>query len=310
MASKKAALPALKLSFPAGQALNEDRALCLRQAGVRLLAAFDGCGGVGGRRYPQLENRTGAYIASGLYAQSLETWFQSHVSELPSPQTAQELDTLFLNAARDFYSQYLSASPTAVTGSMVRTLPSTAAIFLQYKDQATLYWAGNTRGYLLTGQGLRQLSADDCSAAADAFTSLYTDAPINNYLCADKPFNLREVSISLPTQGVLVLATDGAYHALPTPMHFEALLLDTLAGKNSKKQWKQALKEALQANAADDITLVLQPFGFQDYSELAPHFDKRRRHVQQAYILPAAQASTDARLALQTLWDMYRKESR
>ncbi len=309
MASKKAALPALKLSFPAGQAPNEDRAICLRQSGVRLLAAFDGCGGVGGRRYPQLENRTGAHIASGLYAASLETWFETQAASLPVPHIAQALDTLFLDAARDFDTQYLSTTPTAVTGSMVRTLPSTAAIFLQYKDHATLYWAGNTRGYLLTGQGLRQLSTDDCTAAGDAFESLYRDAPINNYLCADKPFNMREVDIPLPKQGVLVLATDGAYHATPTPMHFEALLLDTLSGTSTKKQWKRALGDALHTNATDDVTLVLQPFGFKAYSELDSYFDKRRRHVQQAYILPAAQTSADARLALQTLWDMYRKES-
>ena len=308
MASSKAALPALKLSFPAGQALNEDHAICLRQAGVRMLAAFDGCGGVGGRRYPQLENRTGAQLASGLYAMCLEEWFLENAASLPRKKPARELDALFLNAAKDYHEQYLAPAPSAVTGSMVRTLPSTAAILLQYPGSAELYWAGNTRCYLLTEAGLKLLTDDDTVTPSDAFDSLYLDAPIQNYLCADRPFSLHEKRIALPKQGVLVVATDGAYHALPTPMHFEALLLNTLEGTTLKKQWKRALREALQSSAADDVTLILQPFGFTGYAELAPHFDKRRRHVNQAYILPADQASADTRLRLKTLWEMYQRE--
>ncbi len=308
MASSKAAIPALKLSFPAGQALNEDHAICLRQAGVRLLAAFDGCGGVGGRRYPQLENRTGAQLASGLYAMCLEEWFFKNASSLPRKQTAETLSALFLNAAKDYHRQYLADAPSAVTGSMVRTLPSTAAIILQFPGRAALYWAGNTRCYLLTDAGLKQLTRDDTVTPSDAFESLYLDAPITNYLCADRPFSLHEKRFTLPKQGVLVVATDGAYHALPTPMHFEALLLNTLKGTTLKKQWKQALREALQSRAADDVTLILQPFGFAEYAELAPYFDKRRRHVHQAYILPADQATADTRLALKTLWELYRRE--
>lgn len=308
MAKDRAALPALKLSFPAGPAPNEDQAICLRKAGVRLLAAFDGCGGVGGRRYPQLDNRTGAHIASGLYAACLEKWFARTAAALPMQKTAGELDALFLKAAKDYHERYLNLGPSAVTGSMVRTLPSTAAILLQYSGNAALYWAGNTRGYLLTDAGLKQLTGDDTAAPCDAFESLYLDAPITNYLCADQPFNLHETEIALPERGVLVLATDGAYHALPTPMHFEALLLDALEGISTKKQWKKALREALKPRAADDVTLILQPFGFPDYKKLAPYFDKRRRHVNQAYILPADRADGDKHLAMKTLWEMYQRE--
>jgi hypothetical protein len=308
MQNDRAALPALKLSFPAGQEPNEDHAICLRQAGVRLLAAFDGCGGVGGRRYPQFENRTGAQIASGLYAMCLEEWFMENAAALPAEQTAETLDTLFLKTAKDYHERYLNLTPSAVTGSMVRALPSTAAIILQYEGSAALYWAGNTRGYMLTDAGLLELSTDDTVTPSDAFESLYLDAPIQNYLCADRPFSLHEKRFDLPRRGVLLIATDGAYHALPTPMHFEALLLDTLAGASGKKQWKQALREALQGRASDDVTLVLQPFGFADYGELAPYFDRRRRHVNQAYILPADRTDADTRLTLRTLWEMYQRE--
>ncbi|MBE0601025.1 MAG: hypothetical protein IH607_04505, partial [Firmicutes bacterium] len=65
----------------------------------------------------------------------------------------------------------------------------------------------------------------------------------------------------------------------------------------------------LQGIASDDVTLLLQPFGFAEYAELSPYFDKRRRHIHQAYILPADQATADTRLKLKTLWELYQRES-
>ncbi len=308
MAKQSAFLPALKLSLAGGPHPNEDRAVCAEHAGVRLIAAFDGCGGVGGRRYPLLQNHTGAYIAAGLYADCLREWFTQSATDLPRAHIAEDLGALFAQAAHEYNAKYLGHMPTAVTGSMVRTLPSTAAVALLFDHDAALYWAGNTRGYLLTDAGLKQLTDDDLLGQCDAFESLFEDSPIMNYLCADQPFTMHEKTISLPPRGVLILATDGAYHALPTPMHFEAMLEHTMWKSSAKKQWKKLLTEALIKRAADDMTLVLQPFGFHRYEELSAFFDKRRRHVQQAYILPADQAEPGNRLALKSLWEMYQKE--
>ena len=308
MAKNAAPLPALKLSFPAGQGLNEDQILCMKRPDLRLLAAFDGCGGVGGRRYTHMNNRTGAHIASGLYARCLKQWFKENAKSLPLETVADDLDTLFSSASKAYNAKHLEQTTSSVTGSMVRTLPSTAAIALLHRHSATLYWAGNTRGYLLSMDGLKQLTRDDTATQGSAFDSLYLDAPIANYLCADQPFHLHETTVDLPKKGVLVLATDGAYHALPTPMHFEALLLDTLEGTAAKKQWKARLQTELLKRAADDVTLILQPFGFAAYGDLGAYFDKRRRHVRQAYILPADQAAPDDILRLRSLWEMYEKE--
>jgi serine/threonine protein phosphatase PrpC len=307
MAKDTAFLPAVKLSFPSGQGINEDRAVCVKRADVRLIAAFDGCGGIGGRRYPQLQNRTGASIASRLYADVLREWFK-HGAGLPRASAAEDLTALFSQASREFCARYLETESSVITGSMVHTLPSTAAIAVVNETQAALYWAGNTRGYLLTEDGLTQLTTDDYTVSCDTFDSLRRDTPISNYLCADQPFALHAQTIALPQRGMFILATDGAYQALSTPMHFEAMLLDTLALAASGKQWKKLLRETLHACAADDVTLILQPFGFAVYEELAPFFDKRRRHMKQAYILPADQAGQNEMIALRSLWEMYRKE--
>lgn len=308
MATNMAFFPALKLSFAAGQDLNEDQALILKRADIRLIAAFDGCGGVGGRRYPQMDNHTGAYIAAGLYAGCLKEWFRSSAFDLPRQHVADELTRMFAQAAREYHARYLNFEPSAVTGSMVRALPSTAAVALIAGQDAVLCWAGNTRAYLLTDRGLRQLTADDLATQCDAFESLYLDAPISNYLCADQPFVLHEKTVRLPEKGVLILATDGAFHALLTPMHFEALLLDTLAAADTIKKWKKLLQNTLRQCAADDVTLLMQPFGFGTQDDMKRYFDRRRRHVRQAYILPAESAERESMTALRTLWDMYQRD--
>ena len=308
MGKYTASLPALKLSFSVGRDLNEDRAVVARRQAVRLLAAFDGCGGVGARRYQKLNNRTGAYLAAGLYAGCLQRWFDESAPGPPQTPAGEALSALFLQTAVQYNAQVLKAEPSAVTGSMVRTLPSTAAIALLYPEAATVLWAGNTRAYLLTGGGLRQLTQDDLAVPCGAFDSLYADSPITNYLSADQPFALHEITVPLPARGVFILATDGAFHALPTPMHLEALLLDTMCQATGKQQWKQLLKEQLSARAADDVTLILQPLGFAMLAEMQAHFDKRRRHVRQAYILPADQAERENITALRALWDLYQRE--
>lgn len=307
MAKNTGFSPALKLSFAGGPDHSEDQAVCADRTGLRLLAAFDGCGGAGGRRYPKLANHTGAYLAAGLYARCLQAWFADAV-DLPRPDTAQALTALFARAAVDFQVRYLRGEPSAVTGSMVRTLPSTAVIALFGTDAVSLYWAGDTRAYLLTEAGLAQLTADDVSTPSGTFNSLYADPPVANYLCADRPFMLREATVTLPERGIFLLATDGAYRALPTPMHFEALLLDTLLQASGKKEWKALLKQTLAAHATDDVTLLLQPFGFPSHKAMQKGLQKRCHHVRQAYILPAEEAAPGNHLALRSLWEMYQKE--
>ena len=308
MTTNMAFLPALSLSFAGGQNQNEDRAVCADCADLHLLAAFDGCGGVGGRRYPHMDNHTSAYLASGLYADCLRTWFYENAAVLPQKDTANALTTLFSKTAKAYQARHLDHAPATVTGSMVRTLPSTTVIALYTGQEVTLYWAGDTRGYLLTAAGLRQLTKDDLALPCDALDSLYTDAPISNYLCADRPFALHEATFALPREGLLLLATDGAFHGLPTPMHFEALLLNTLCAAASQEQWIAQLQNSISACAADDVTLLLQPIGFTSYPSMRHHFDKRRRHVHQAYILPAEDAASDNLLALRSLWEMYQRE--
>jgi hypothetical protein len=114
------------------------------------------------------------------------------------------------------------------------------------------------------------LTEDDLASQRDAFDSLFLDAPITNYLCADRPFTLHEKTVELPEKGLLVLATDGAYHALPTPMHLEALLLDTLEQAASKRRWKTLLTQSLPPAPRTTLRLILHPSVFLPFEDSRP----------------------------------------
>ena len=78
------AIQPLELRFTIKKGENEDEGLAILRDGQCLLAAFDGCGGMGGRQYKLLDNLTGAFIAARLYADTLEMSFAS-MPEGPMP---------------------------------------------------------------------------------------------------------------------------------------------------------------------------------------------------------------------------------
>ena len=89
-----------------------------------------------------------------------------------------------------------------------------------------------------------------------------------NYVSASRPFwlNYREVRLALPC--VLLAATDGCYGYLPTPMHWEYLLLATLMRSNTVAEWQRDLAQRLGKVAGDDVSLALVGLGFESIGAL------------------------------------------
>jgi len=53
------------------------------------IAVFDGCGGLGAKRYAELSNKTGAYLAARLTAQTTLDWFKENFKgkDIPNAET-------------------------------------------------------------------------------------------------------------------------------------------------------------------------------------------------------------------------------
>lgn len=266
----------------------------------------DGCGGLGSRRYPALDNHTGAYAASRLAVQVFEKWVENHdtlSAEVCIKQLEEQLEQAFGTAARE----KCVAEGIRIVGSMQRRLPTTFCAALLDPNEVCFWWAGDSRGYVLDAEGLHQCTADHLKGKADPFENLYLDRPLSRYLSADTAMNLDISRVKLSKQPcAVILATDGVYSALPTPMEMEMLLWDTLKGASDWNGWNQKLKKAVAHNAQDDATFVVIPCGTDDFAVFTQALLPRRDALQKHFITPVRRKKGDVDFARER-WQSYRE---
>lgn len=123
-----------------------------------LLSVFDGCGGSGAKVYDTYGGHTGAYLASRIASGVTYDWFQN--------EEPQGLLDKYLNDALQSYKRN-SKSNSGIRSSMAKDFPTTAAIAncRTEKSQVTVdyLWCGDSRGFLLTANGLKQITVDECA---------------------------------------------------------------------------------------------------------------------------------------------------
>lgn len=280
------------------------------------LFVADGCGGLGAKRYAGADGRTGAHLAAKLAERTACQW----VNRVPvaMPQTPKEGSELCTSLAKElgealqhFEAQQATTSPVRIVGRMQKALPTTLCLALLERKEAWLdgffLWAGDSRGYLLDARGLHQITEDHVVGGPDAMENLYRDAPLSNLASAEAAFTFsaRRVQTALPS--VALVATDGAFAYLPTPMEFEWLLLSTLHGAKSLQSWQRKLQNALGKVSADDCTLLLALFGFQDIEQMKAAMEPRRLYLQRNFITPVRRRKQDRNFARQK-WVDYRME--
>ena len=91
-----------------------------------------------------------------------------------------------------------------------------------------VFWAGDSRAYVFEPDGARQLMSDDLRDPGDALANLRRDSVVSNAMSADTEFHVNYRRVELQAPFLLVCATDGCFGYLPTPMHFEQLVLAPL----------------------------------------------------------------------------------
>lgn len=289
----------------------EDSYTCCFREKYGMMGVFDGCGGLGARRYEKMNDRTGAYIASRVAGRTTLEWFER---EMPCDQTgmyqdaqraADGLKRRFDDALAGVRAE-IETSGRLGGGTMIRPLPTTASIALMdWSDAANIrclfMWAGDSRGFILRPDGLRQCTRDDLRIEGDAFENLYADSPLSNLVSADGDYHINSGRVICRAPAVVITATDGVFGYLPSPMHLEWLLTDTLLSADSPEDWQRRLDEALAEVAADDATLVMVTFGWQDFECMQRDFAKRHEYICDAL----KDAPTEE--TLRTLWQEYRR---
>lgn len=269
------------------------------------LCVADGCGGLGSKRYARLGERTGAFLAARLAVQEAERRLGS-LFPLPEIQEAgralcKTLAGHFSDRLRRFEAEHSAQRRIRIVGKMQRALPTTLCLLLMENTPRGLdclfVWAGDSRGYVLDPRGLHQLTADHTNLRGDAMESLYRDVPLANLLSGEGEFFLSGRRARLKEPCVALVATDGTYACLQSPMEMEWLLLWTLHKAADLEGWKRRLHNQLVKLASDDCTLQLAVYGYRSFEDLKAAMEERRLALQKLYITPVRRRKDDLNFA-------------
>ena len=278
----------------------EDADPILREArDLGLVAVFDGMGGAGGTTYSTTQGpRTGAYLASRAARDIVDHRMVDLLAAGKDPQgsaIAAELRDSVEHALRARLAD-LQAPRSILRSRLLRALPTTMAMAAVHRGAPSddswaceLWWAGDSRIYQLRpGSGLAQLTTDDIKDHGDAMANLRQDSVISNAMSADTAFVVNHRRIQLDTPFLIIAATDGCFGYLPSPMHFEWLLLSTLRSAPDPESWSALLQAQINAVSGDDASLALLGVG-SSYQGFQSAFAERTNDVQTRWVQPLDQ---------------------
>lgn len=274
---------------------------------MALVSVFDGCGGAGGREYAALSGKTGAYIASRAVSGAVCNWAKSleSVSNLEEKSLRETLAMSITSALDTCKARCGSSGNVRMKGSMSKEFPTTAAIALctgkENSVKTTLFWAGDSRAYILNAEGLSQLTTDDLDGI-DAFENISADGVLTNVISASGEYTLHSRELSLPIPCILFCATDGCFGYIQTPMHFEYLLLECLRASSSLSEWEKLLNRSFSEVSGDDYSFVAVLYGYGSFEHLKRSFYAREEYMYHTYI-QALQSANDETAS--TLWEQY-----
>jgi serine/threonine protein phosphatase PrpC len=270
-----------------------------------LVAVFDGMGGAGGTLYETADGpRTGAYIASRIARDVVEQRMVTLLDpewNLDGPAAAQDLQRSVRAALQERLAE-LKAPASGLRSRLLRALPTTMALAALQRQEpggdrwtCHLLWAGDSRVYVFQpGGGARQLTVDDIRDRGDAMANLREDSVVSNAISADTDFVVRHRQIELTAPFVVVAATDGCFGYLPSPMHFEHLVLAALRDAPDTGSWSVAVQAAVSAVTGDDAAMATLGLGA-DHDGFRTEFAERTAELQRRWIAPLDGLDTDLR---------------
>jgi serine/threonine protein phosphatase PrpC len=236
-----------------------------------LAGVFDGMGGAGGTVYETDDGpRSGAYLASRIARDVVEEHLLGALAPerpLPGEATAAELHDA-VEAALQARLAELNAPTSRLRSRLLRALPTTMALGALQRSERDggdwvchVLWAGDSRVYIGTADGLHQVSVDDLRDPGDAMANLQRDSVISNAISADTEFHINHRQVPVTAPFFLLCATDGCFGYLRSPMHFEEVVLRTLASASTEDGWSEALQAEISAVTGDDAAMAVIAVG-------------------------------------------------
>ena len=275
---------------------------------VGYIAVFDGCGGMGARKYPKANNKTGARIASRAAACITDEFYGEKLFRFDGSD-CQNLQGRMKEAFQRIKSAVDSDGAAMMGGDLFKSLPTTAAIaVIKNNDNSRMVceylWAGDSRGYFLDADGLCQVTKDDLKTDEDAFSNLRSDGRMSNVIHADGDFRINSETLILDKPIIIITSTDGAFDYFSSPMEFEHILLSTLLEADSAEKWEIRLSEAISPVTGDDFAICAALFGFTSYGDCKKYYKERFEYLTKKYMNRITEDTTEKELL--SLWGSYK----
>ncbi|MGN0585136.1 MAG: hypothetical protein ACI4JD_06755 [Ruminococcus sp.] len=274
---------------------------------TRYFGVFDGCGGLGAKRYENVSNHTGAWIASRVAAAAVDLFAEKEKFRFDE-NTGLYLQMKIEEVLKGVKERYTSNTGVQVGGSLSKSMPTTvcvaAAEVRNSKLLCDFFWAGDSRAYTLDQYGLCQITRDDIDTNADdAFENLREDGRLTNVANADSRFTLHRRTIEMDMPKLVICSTDGGFAYFNSPMEFEYVLLDTMQSSRTPEEWSKQLDNVLHLVAGDDYTVIIEAFGFSDFNMMKSYFYNRLKGLKSRYIIDSNDPSEEE---LRRLWQAYK----
>jgi hypothetical protein len=107
-------------------------------------------------------------------------------------------------------------------------------------------------------------------------------------MSADTDFHVNYRRVELDAPFLLVCATDGCFGYVPTPMHFEHLLLRGLKGARTTRAWSAAVQAAIVPVTGDDAAMAVLGVGT-DLQGFQSLLNPRLAELEREFIEPLGQ---------------------
>ena len=180
-----------------------------------------------------------------------------------------------LNAVKEELELKVPASVGSKT-LLPTTLVSIALLNADKKRfDAEVSWAGDSRAYLLTENGLRQLTIDD-EDETGAITNFFTAKDDYHTVMHHKLYK------NLEKRCALFVCSDGLFDNY-SDLDFEYLLLALMNEANSIEEYRDKLAEFYNKRKSDDCTMAFTALGFEDYEDMKNHFSSRNEYISELH---------------------------
>ena len=270
-----------------------------------IVGVFDGCGGAGGKKYPAFSNKTGAFLASRIACGSVKDCFEEGLFNQHPQDVANQLKNR-INENLKIAKSVIGENKSSIKSKLIKEFPTTIALIssiaLSGHIRTTCYWAGDSRCYYLSVDGLYQLTKDDISGF-DALDNLSADSVMTNLVSLSKEYEIHNKVFDLPQPGILFVATDGCFSCYSTPMEFEYLLIRSLRCSISANAWEALVESELKQISCDDFTLIGVSYGFDTFQNLQDAFSQRENELRKMHLDEVKDMNPEEK---RELWNTYK----